>query len=96
MSVIRRDVVKAAVNRSLALMDYNIYNDFHEQYEFRKQTILSDESLTEDEKTEAIRRITKTYDRMKVRYNEGTKEFVKIVTKNVWLHYIVNIVSEII
>src|ERR1043165_3060032 len=73
MSAIREEFVDAALNRSKALLDYKIYDDFHKRHEFRQQTILDDKSLTKDEKTEAIRRITKTYDRSKVWHNEGTK-----------------------
>src|SRR5437870_13311800 len=73
MSATRKEVVKAALNRSFALLDTNIHNDIHKQYEFRKQTLLTDETLTKDEKTEAIKRIGKTYDRDKLIKNKGTK-----------------------
>src|SRR5688572_18308747 len=73
MSDIRRELVLAAINRSYALIDYNIHNDLHKQYEFPKQTILADESLTKDEKTEAIRLLTRDYDRDKILYDEGVK-----------------------
>ena len=39
-----------AIDRARALTDYNILNDFTKRYEFQKQTILDDESLTTDEK----------------------------------------------
>ena len=80
MSAIRQELVWAALNRSVALIDYNIHDNFHKQHEFRQQTILNNKSLTKDEKTEAIRILTKIYDRNKVQNNE---EFVKIVAKNV-------------
>src|SRR6266480_1167705 len=73
MSAIRTEFVDAALSRSIQLIDYKIYDNFHKHHEFRQQTILNDKSLTKDEKTEAIRRITKTYDRNKVLLNEGTK-----------------------
>ena len=73
MSAIREEVVRAALNRARALTDYNIHNDFHKQIEFRKQTVLSDKSLTNDEMTYAIRDINKMYDHSKLLYNEGTK-----------------------
>ncbi|PKY46881.1 kinase-like protein, partial [Rhizophagus irregularis] len=57
--------VQAALNRSKALIDYNIYNNIHKQYEFRKQILLADNSLTEDEKTEVIKTISRKYDRDK-------------------------------
>src|SRR5207249_9941756 len=69
----REEVVRAALNRAFALLDTNVHNDIHKHFEFKKQTLLADKSLTKDEKTEAIRRISKTYDREKIRYNEGTK-----------------------
>src|SRR5437016_3204571 len=73
MSTIRKEVVKAALNRSFSLIDYNIHDYFHKEIEFRKQTILADKSLTKDEKTEAISTINKTHDREKIRCNKGTK-----------------------
>jgi hypothetical protein len=73
MSDIRKDVVVAAINRAYALTDYNIHNDIHKQDEFQKQTILADESLTENVKSEVIKKLTKNYDESKIIYNEGTK-----------------------
>ncbi|PKY51372.1 kinase-like protein [Rhizophagus irregularis] len=73
MSFGNNQKVNAAINRAYALTDYNIYNDVHKQYEFRKQTILADESLTENEKSEAIRMLTKLYDQGKLLFNNGTK-----------------------
>ena len=65
--------VNAAINGSYALIDYNIHDDIHEIHEFQQQTILADESLTKDEKSEAIKLINKTYDSNKIVFNEGTK-----------------------
>ena len=73
MSTIRRELILAANNRALNLIDTSIHNDIHKHYEFKKQTVLADESLTNDEKTEAIRLLTKYYDRSKVKRNKGTK-----------------------
>src|SRR3954452_8810988 len=73
MSTIRTDLVTAALNRSLALIDIKIHDDFHKQHEFKQKTILIDESLTKDEKTEAIKILNQTYDHGKVLFNEGTK-----------------------
>ena len=73
MSAIREELVQAAFNRSIALIDYKIYDDFHKQHEFKQKTILADESLTKDEKTEAVKIINETYDRNKVTSNSGTK-----------------------
>ena len=46
---------------------------YQQQFEFKKQTVLADNSLTKDEKTEAIYELNKVYDRYKVQNNEGTK-----------------------
>jgi hypothetical protein len=73
MSTIRYDLIGAANNRAFHLTDTSIHNDIHKQYEFQKQTVLADKSLTNDEKTEAIRLLTINYDRLKVMHNSGTK-----------------------
>ncbi|GBC12290.2 kinase-like domain-containing protein [Rhizophagus irregularis DAOM 181602=DAOM 197198] len=73
MSVIREEFVHAAIARLHALIDYNVHNDIHKQYEFKKQTVLADNSFTEDEKTFAINRMTKDYDYYKILNNSGTK-----------------------
>src|ERR1043165_1815029 len=73
MSAIRKELVIAAFNRVGALIDYNIHNDIHKRHEFKQQTILADESLTKDEKTEAIRELNKNYDLSKLIFNSGTK-----------------------
>ncbi|EXX66998.1 Cdc15p [Rhizophagus irregularis DAOM 197198w] len=73
MSDIRYELVHAAINRAITSIDYNIYDDFHKIHEFKKQTILDDKSLTNNEKTYAIKDLNKTYDRYKVKYNYGTR-----------------------
>ncbi|PKY55650.1 kinase-like protein [Rhizophagus irregularis] len=73
MSTIRYELVNATTSRIASLIDYNIHTDLHKQYEFQKQTILADKLFTDDEKTEAIKKITKTYDRNKILQNTGTK-----------------------
>ena len=73
MSDIRKGLVCAALIKSAALIDYNIHDDFHKGMEFRQQTILADNSLTNDEKAYAIKELNKVYDRRKVKYNSGTK-----------------------
>jgi hypothetical protein len=80
MSNIRYELVNSTVNRIILLTDLKIYNNIHKYYEFRKQTILTDKILTDDEKIYSIRLLTKNYDRDKVITNSGTK---KIVKKNV-------------
>src|SRR4051812_41560817 len=72
MSAIREELVNAVISRAFSSIDYNVHNDIHKRHEFRKQTILADESLTKDEKANAIRKITKDYDRYRVLNNEGT------------------------
>ncbi|RIA80117.1 hypothetical protein C1645_839274 [Glomus cerebriforme] len=61
--------VCVAIQRADALTDYN--NDLDKQFEFEQQTILADESLTNDEKFETIRIINKYHDFDKILYNEG-------------------------
>src|SRR6266542_6934009 len=73
MSHNSEEKVDAAVNRAYALIDFSIYNNQHKQYEFKKQVVLADESLTENERSEAIRILNKFYDKDKLILNEGTK-----------------------
>ncbi|GBB96995.1 hypothetical protein RclHR1_28950001 [Rhizophagus clarus] len=73
MSDIRNELVSAVLTRSIALIDYNVYNDIHKQFEFIKQTVLTDNSLTKDEKTEAIKQMNRNYDQNKIIHNSGTK-----------------------
>src|SRR5579864_1756196 len=73
MSTIRRELVYAALHRTDMLVDSSIHNDIHKQYKFQKKTILADNSLTKDEKTETIRLLTKDYDRDKIIKNSGKK-----------------------
>ena len=72
MSTIRKELINAAINRATTLIDYNIHNNIHKRHEFQKQTILADESLTKDEKAEALRILIENYDKNKIRYNKGT------------------------
>src|SRR6266536_3618727 len=55
------------------LLMYNIHSDMHKQNDFVIQTILADNSLTNDEKTEAIRLQNKSYDRDKILNNSGIR-----------------------
>src|SRR6266542_5027432 len=80
MSIIRSEFINA---RAHTLMDHDVHNDTHKRYEFKQKTILTDKSLTKDEKSEAISLLNKYYVRDKLIYNEGTKEFVKVVNQNV-------------
>jgi hypothetical protein len=62
-----------AINKTIALIDYNVFNNLHKQHEFLRQTLLADKSLTKNEKTEAIRILVETYDENKIRNNEGMR-----------------------
>ncbi|CAB4420681.1 unnamed protein product [Rhizophagus irregularis] len=73
MSFGNKELINNALKRSYALMDSNVRNCAHKSHEFRKQTILNDESLTENEKSEAIRILTKNYDHNKFILNKGTR-----------------------
>ncbi|POG61691.1 hypothetical protein GLOIN_2v1846913, partial [Rhizophagus irregularis DAOM 181602=DAOM 197198] len=73
MSTLRIGLISTTINRAIALCDTSIYGSVHKQFEFVKQTILADNSLTNDEKTEAIRLFNKDCDREKILRNEGTR-----------------------
>src|ERR1051325_9360251 len=72
---IRQELVYTIIDNADAITDFDCHNDINLRYEFKKQIILNDESLnlTKDEKTEAIRILTRDYDYFKVLYNEGEK-----------------------
>jgi hypothetical protein len=72
MSYTNNQSANAAINRANSLIDYDIHNDIHKQFEFVRQTLLADDLLTENEKNEAIIEMTKVYDNWKVILNEGT------------------------
>ncbi|CAB4424303.1 unnamed protein product [Rhizophagus irregularis] len=73
MSTIREGLIHATINKAITLIDYNNYDSVHKQFEFVKQTILADNSLTNDEKIEAISSFNKDCDREKIVRNEGTR-----------------------
>src|SRR6266498_2414897 len=70
---IPNEKVLAAFSRAYTLTDYNINDNLDKRYEFRKKTINEDTDLSEDEKHEAIRMLSKRYDYDKIINNEGTK-----------------------
>ncbi|GES98306.1 kinase-like domain-containing protein [Rhizophagus clarus] len=70
---IRKEVVKTAINKADALINKNIHNNIDKQYDFRKQTIFSDETLTSEETSEVLRILTKHRDKTKLLYNEGSR-----------------------
>src|SRR5579871_3730627 len=73
MTAIREYFVNAAIDRAYALLDVNIQDNIDKRHEFKKQTILEDNSLTEDEKSKAIKWLNEDFDYFKVRDNKGTK-----------------------
>ncbi|GBC07456.1 hypothetical protein RclHR1_07490001 [Rhizophagus clarus] len=73
MDNIRGELVADAYNRSYALIDFNIQDTPEKQFEFMRQNILADKSLSDDEKLEAIRHINLTSDSYNVINNEGAK-----------------------
>ena len=40
MSAIRKELVRAALNKSYALTDFKVHNNFHKEHEFRQKTFL--------------------------------------------------------
>ena len=73
MSAIREELIYATIHKANLLTDTNVHNNIHKQHKCRVQTVLANKSLTKDEKTEAVRLLTKHYDRYKIIYNEGSK-----------------------
>src|SRR3954468_22950857 len=71
MSMIRRELVNAAYDKAYVLTDY--HDDIDKRFEFRRQAVLADESLTKDEKSEAIRLLNKECDETKILFSEGKK-----------------------
>ncbi|EXX79216.1 hypothetical protein RirG_007780 [Rhizophagus irregularis DAOM 197198w] len=74
MANIRYELIFSTLNKSKSLIDLNIHNNLEKKYEYIKQIILNDEEiLTKDEKLEAIKLLSNTFDKDKILYNEGTK-----------------------
>ena len=64
----------ATLIRITEIADNNVGRpDIENWYKFAKQSILDDKFLTDDEKSEAIRRLTSLYDMLKICFNVGTK-----------------------
>ncbi len=70
MTSIRRKLVNAAIRKAFSLVDHA---DIDKRFELRQETILADESLTNDEKSEAIKELIDIYDENKVTLNLGMK-----------------------
>src|ERR1044072_2189678 len=81
MSAIRIELVSAALNKSFASIDRNIHDNFHKRHEIRQKTILADESLTNDEKAYAIKKLIEVYDLNKLLFNEGEKRICEICSQ---------------
>ncbi|GET01360.1 kinase-like domain-containing protein [Rhizophagus clarus] len=64
-TAVRTTIGRVAHDHRTNTLDHNIFNNIQEQCEFEKQSIIVDESLTIDEKTEAIKLLTKYYDKEK-------------------------------
>jgi hypothetical protein len=75
--IIRQNLVYAALDKADSLTDFEKYKNIDSRYEFKKETVLNDETLNENEKIEAIKILTKDYDYFKVLYNTGTKRSCK-------------------
>ncbi|POG81539.1 kinase-like domain-containing protein [Rhizophagus irregularis DAOM 181602=DAOM 197198] len=75
--IIRKNLVYAALDKADSLTDFEKYKNIDSRYEFKKETVLNDETLNENEKIEAIKILTKDYDYFKVLYNTGTKRLCK-------------------
>jgi hypothetical protein len=73
MTSIRDELVHAAIDRAYALTDYNIQDTLDKEFEFRKQTILADNSLIKGEISYAVKLLNKDFDFYKVLKGEGTK-----------------------
>ena len=71
MAFIPRALVNAAYDRVFNSFIHE--SDIDKRYELRKNTILADKSLTNDEKSEIIRILNKNYDHYKILFNEGKK-----------------------
>jgi hypothetical protein len=70
MSKIRRDSVNDAYNKAYAVIQND---DMHKRFDDIIKFVLSDESLTMDEKLEVIKRFDGDYDYFRVVKNDGTR-----------------------
>ena len=68
----------AAYERALALTDYKVHDNLYKRHEFRKQTILADNTLSMNEKVKIIGALNEEYNREKVRDNEGIKRICEV------------------
>jgi hypothetical protein len=75
MSKVRKEAVNAAYDKAYALIRHN---DMHIRFKTIKQCIYDDESLTEYEKAEIIKRFDGDYDYFKVIKNDGITRLCEI------------------
>src|SRR6266540_3686856 len=69
MANIRQEFVNDAYFRT----DYINDDDIDKRFELKKNTILADKSLTNNEKSEVIKFLNESYDHDKIFFNEGKK-----------------------
>ncbi len=70
MTSFRRELVNAVKSRVISLINLD---DMDKEHELRKEAILADESLTDDEKSEAIYLLTNIHDHNKVISSKGIR-----------------------
>jgi hypothetical protein len=68
---IREVLVYAAISRAYKLVDYNIQTNLNKRHEFRKEIIIKDKTLTDDEKKVAINKLNKDHDHFTILFNNG-------------------------
>ncbi|GBC25143.2 kinase-like domain-containing protein [Rhizophagus irregularis DAOM 181602=DAOM 197198] len=74
----RKELFWIAYNRAYGLTDFNIHNTLLKRHEFRKQTILDDETLTNDEKAHAIKLLNRDFDYDRIMSAEGSERTTRI------------------
>jgi hypothetical protein len=77
MTTDQKRLIYTAVNKTYTLTVFSNQNTLEKRHEIRKQIIFADESLTKEEKSEAIKLLNKEIDYFKVVYNYGTKRICK-------------------
>jgi hypothetical protein len=73
MSVVRNELVNSVFREAFAITMYDPDHDTDKLFELRKRYILANKSLTKDEKSVVVRRLSMVYDRNKIRLNKGKK-----------------------
>jgi hypothetical protein len=78
MSDIREEAINNAIHKATALLHSSVCHDLTKRYEFIKQTILADKSLTNSEETRAIQELNRSFDIHKIILNEGPKRMCEV------------------